>query len=61
MIIMHTANKVEYEDEIKTGYYGRESLDQCGFVHCSDFDTYYLVTPMVEQLRALTMGSLLSV
>ena len=45
MIIMHTASRAEYENEIKTGHYGKKSLDICGFVHCSDFDTYYMVAP----------------
>lgn len=45
MVIMHTADRDGYEEEIKTGYYGKKSLDICGFVHCSDFDTYYLVAP----------------
>ena len=45
MVIMHTADRDEYEGEIKTGYYGKKSLDICGFVHCSDLDTYYLVAP----------------
>lgn len=45
MIIMHTANRDEYEIEIKTGHYGKNSLNKYGFIHCSDFDTYYLVAP----------------
>ena len=30
---------------IKSGAYGSESLKRCGFIHCSDLDTYYLVAP----------------
>ena len=45
MIIMHTANRDEYEQEIRTGAYGLQSLKKCGFLHCSDLDTYYLVAP----------------
>lgn len=45
MIIMHTANREEYENEIKTGHYGKNSLNKYGFIHCSEFDTYYLVAP----------------
>ena len=45
MIIIHTVNKDEFEKEIKTGSYGRKSLGKCGFIHCSDLDTYYLVAP----------------
>lgn len=45
MIIMHTANRDEYEKEIATGSYGAQSLERSGFIHCSDLDTYYLVAP----------------
>ena len=45
MIIIHIANKDEFEKEIKTGHYGTASLQKCGFIHCSDLDTYYLVAP----------------
>ena len=48
MIIMHTANKAEYENEIKTEYYGVKSLERCGFIHCSDLDTYYMVAPIFK-------------
>lgn len=45
MYIIHSVNKKEYEEEIKTGYYGKKSIEKFGFVHCSDLDTYYLVAP----------------
>ena len=45
MVIIHTANKAAFEEEIQTGCYGRNSLERCGFIHCSDLDTYYLVAP----------------
>ena len=45
MIIIHTVDKDAFEEEIKTGSYGRKSLERCGFIHCSDLDTYYLVAP----------------
>ena len=45
MYIIHVANKEEYEKEIRTGFYGRRSVERCGFIHCSDLDTYYLVAP----------------
>ena len=45
MYIIHVANKEAYEKEITTGSYGRKSLERCGFIHCSDLDTYYLVAP----------------
>ena len=45
MYIIHVAGKDEYEKEIAAGSYGRRSLERCGFIHCSDLDTYYLVAP----------------
>ena len=45
MYIIHSVNKLEYENEIKTGSYGRNSIEKFGFIHCSDLDTYYLVAP----------------
>lgn len=45
MMIIHSVNKDVFENEIKTGHYGRDSLKRFGFIHCSDLDTYYLVAP----------------
>ena len=45
MYIIHSAIKKEFEEEIKTGSYGRDSIKKCGYIHCSDMDTYYLVAP----------------
>ena len=45
MYIIHSVNKEEFDNEIKTGSYGRKSLEKFGFIHCSDLDTYYLVAP----------------
>ena len=36
MYIIHVANKALFENEIKSGAYGSESLKRCGFIHCSD-------------------------
>ena len=49
MYIIHSVNKEEFEDEIKTGSYGRKSLEKFGFIHCSDLDTYYLVAPNFKE------------
>lgn len=45
MYIIHSVNKEEFENEIKSGKYGSLSIKKCGFIHCSDLDTYYLVAP----------------
>lgn len=45
MYIIHSAIKDEYENEIKSGHYGNNSIKKFGFIHCSDLDTYYLVAP----------------
>ena len=49
MYIIHSVNKNEFENEIKTGKYGKKSLEKFGFVHCSDLDTYYLVAPNFKE------------
>lgn len=45
MYIIHSVIKEDFENEIKTGFYGKNSLQKFGFIHCSDLDTYYLVSP----------------
>lgn len=45
MYIIHSVNKEDFENEIKTGSYGRKIIEDSGFIHCSDLDTYYLVAP----------------
>ncbi len=45
MYIIHSVIKKEFENEIKSGYYGNNSIKKFGFIHCSDLDTYYLVAP----------------
>ena len=45
MYITHLVNKDEFENEIKNGTYGSNSINEFGFIHCSDLDTCYLVTP----------------
>lgn len=52
MFIIHTVNKDAFEEEIKTGSYGAKSLERCGFIHCSDLDTYYLVAPNFKEDHA---------
>lgn len=52
MIIIHTVNRDEFEEEIKSGFYGAKSLEKCGFIHGSDLDTYYLVAPNFKDDRA---------
>ena len=49
MYIIHSVNKEEFENEIKTRSYGRKSLEKFGFIHCSDLDTYYLVAPNFKE------------
>lgn len=52
MVIIHTVDKRAFEEEIRTGSYGRKSLERCGFIHCSELDTYYLVAPNFKDDRA---------
>ena len=34
MYIIHSVNKEEFDEEIKTGKYGSKSIKKCGFIHC---------------------------
>jgi uncharacterized protein (DUF952 family) len=43
MYILHSVKKVDFD--INKHYYGQDSINKFGFIHCSDFDTYYLVAP----------------
>lgn len=43
MYILHCVRKHDYDSEAK--FYGADSLKECGFIHCSDIDTYHLVAP----------------
>lgn len=41
MYILHSEIKKDFLDNT----YGEKSLNQFGFIHCSELDTYYLVAP----------------
>jgi len=43
MYIFHCVRKQDYDPEAK--FYGASSIRKCGFIHCSDLDTYHLVAP----------------
>ena len=43
MYILHSVKKSDFN--INKKYYGNESIEKFGFIHCSDIDTYYLVAP----------------
>ena len=43
MYIFHCVRKKNYDSN--AAVYGEESIRICGFIHCSDLDTYYLVAP----------------
>jgi uncharacterized protein (DUF952 family) len=43
LYILHSVKKDDFD--IDKNYYGQNSIDRFGFIHCSDFDTYYLVAP----------------
>ena len=43
MYILHSVRKKEFN--IENNLYGHESLKKCGYIHCSDLDTYGLVAP----------------
>ena len=41
MYIFHCVRKNEYDPN--SAFYGEVSVRRCGFIHCSDLDTYHLV------------------
>ena len=43
MYIFHCVRKHDYDPKVP--YYGADSVKKCGFIHCSDLDTYHLVAP----------------
>lgn len=43
MYIFHCVRKCDYDPSAE--FYGEASVRKCGFIHCSDIDTYYLVAP----------------
>ena len=43
MYIFHCVRKSEYDPD--AAFYGEASVKKCGFIHCSDLDTYHLVAP----------------
>ena len=43
MYIFHCVRKKDYDPS--ADLYGEASVNKCGFIHCSDLDTYYLVAP----------------
>ena len=43
MYILHSVRKKDFD--VESSYYGRDSIEKFGFIHCSDLDTYYLVAP----------------
>lgn len=47
MYILHSGKKSDFN--INKKYYGNESINKFGFIHCSDIDTYYLVAPNFKE------------
>lgn len=43
MYIFHCVRKRDYDPS--AAFYGHASIARCGFIHCSDLDTYHLVAP----------------
>lgn len=49
MYILHSVRKKDYD--INGSYYGSDSIEKFGYIHCSDLDTYYLVAPNFKDDR----------
>lgn len=48
MYIFHCVRKRDFDSSAE--FYGEESVKKCGFIHCSDIDTYYLVPPISKTI-----------
>ena len=46
--LVHTENKADYERELQLGRFGTKSVEACGFIHCSDVETYKIVSPIYK-------------
>lgn len=47
MYILHSVRKNDFD--IKNNYYGHKSIENFGYIHCSDMDTYGLVAPNFKE------------
>lgn len=43
MYIFHCVRKRDFDPS--AAFCGEKHVKKCGFIHCSDLDTYYLVAP----------------
>ncbi|WP_059174069.1 DUF952 domain-containing protein [Bacillus sp. FJAT-27445] len=61
MIILHCLKKSVWERVKMNPYYGQESIEACGFIHCSSVENFWRVAPnfkrIVEPLVLLLIDS----
>lgn len=50
MTIIHWLTRREWEKERLYNYIGIESVEKCGFIHCSEPDTFYEVAPNIKDI-----------
>ena len=61
MIILHATTKKSWSSCENLDFYGEHCINNCGFIHCSDIDTYHLVAPKfkneVEEMVILVINT----
>lgn len=45
MIILHCLTKSKWDKVKENSYYGRESIEAFGFIHCSSIENFWRVAP----------------
>lgn len=51
MIIIHCVKEDIWKLYENCNYYGKEYMDTCGFIHCSEIETYPLVAPNFKEVK----------
>lgn len=51
MIIIHALKDETWNQYKNKDFYGDESIRKCGFIHCSEVDTYHYVVPNFQDVE----------
>ncbi|MCZ0702902.1 uncharacterized protein (DUF952 family) [Natronobacillus azotifigens] len=51
MFILHCITKSKWDKAKQSPYYGRESVDTCGFIHCSSIENFWRVASNFKEVE----------
>ena len=51
MVIIHCVPKKLWDAYAKKDFYGNESIEDCGFIHCSEVSAYPFVAPNFKNTK----------